>query len=87
MQFLQALTLYIAVLSVVVKELMFRITMRAGEKTGSTALKADAWHHRSDALSSIGSFVGILGARLGFTILDPIACIVICLMISKQPMK
>ena len=78
-----SIALYIAVLSVVVKEMMFRVTMRAGEKTGSTALKADAWHHRSDALSSIGSFVGILGARLGFTILDPIACILICLMIFQ----
>ena len=44
---------------------------------------ADAWHHRSDALSSIGAFVGILGARLGYPILDPIASIVICVMIAK----
>ena len=44
---------------------------------------ADAWHHRSDALSSIGSFVGVFGARLGFPILDPLACIVICFFILK----
>lgn len=44
---------------------------------------ADAWHHRSDALSSIGAFVGILGARLGFPILDPIASVGICLFILK----
>ena len=44
---------------------------------------ADAWHHRSDALSSIGAFVGIFGARLGYPILDPIASIVICVMIAK----
>ena len=44
---------------------------------------ADAWHHRSDALSSVGSFVGILGARLGFPVCDPIASILICIMIMK----
>ena len=44
---------------------------------------ADAWHHRSDALSSIGAFVGILGARQGYPILAPIASIVICVMIAK----
>ena len=42
---------------------------------------ADAWHHRSDALSSIGSFIGILGARMGYPTLDPLASVVICLMI------
>lgn len=42
---------------------------------------ADAWHHRSDALSSIGSFIGILGARMGYPLLDPIASVVICAMI------
>ena len=44
---------------------------------------ADAWHHRSDALSSIGAFVGILGARMGYPILDPLASVVICLFIGK----
>ena len=44
---------------------------------------ADAWHHRSDALSSIGAFAGILGARCGFPILDPVASLVICLFIAK----
>jgi cation diffusion facilitator family transporter len=47
------------------------------------SLKAEAWHHRSDALSSIGSFAGVLGARLGVPILDPVAAIVICLFIFK----
>ena len=50
-------------------------------KVKSDALLAGAWHHRSDALSSIGSFVGIFGARMGFPILDPLAGIVICVMI------
>lgn len=44
---------------------------------------AEAWHHRSDALSSIGAFAGILGARLGYPILDPIASVIICLFIGK----
>ena len=44
---------------------------------------ADAWHHRSDALSSIGSLIGIAGARLGFPILDPIASVIICIFILK----
>ena len=44
---------------------------------------ADAWHHRSDALSSVGSFVGIFGARLGFPVLDPVASVVICVFIVK----
>ena len=44
---------------------------------------ADAWHHRSDAMSSVGAFIGILGARLGFPILDPIASVAICVLIVK----
>ena len=46
-------------------------------------LMADAWHHRSDALSSVGAFIGILGARMGYPILDPIASVVICIFIGK----
>lgn len=44
---------------------------------------AEAWHHRSDALSSIGSFAGILGARLGYPVLDPVASAVIAIFILK----
>lgn len=78
-----ALALAAAVVSVVVKEWMFRYTKAAAEKLQSGALLADAWHHRSDALSSVGAFVGILGARLGFPVLDPAASVVICLFIGK----
>lgn len=78
-----ALALVAAVVSIVVKEGMYWYTRAAAKKIDSSALQADAWHHRSDALSSIGSFVGILGARLGFPILDPLACVVICLFILK----
>ena len=60
-----------AIVSIVTKEAMFWYTIRAARKINSGALSADAWHHRSDALSSIGSFIGILGARMGYGIMDP----------------
>lgn len=78
-----ALALAAAVVSIIVKELMFQYTKKNAKKIRSTALMADAWHHRSDALSSIGSFIGILGARLGFPICDPIASVIICIFIVK----
>ena len=78
-----ALALWAAVTSIVVKERMFHYTIHTAKKIKSGALKADAWHHRSDALSSVGSFAGILGARLGFPALDPVASVVICLFILK----
>ena len=78
-----ALALVAAVISIVVKEGMFWYTRFYGKKVDSTALLADAWDHRSDALSSVGSFIGILGARLGFPICDPLASVVICLFIVK----
>lgn len=75
------LALWAAVVSIIVKEAMFWYTRNAAKKINSGALMAEAWHHRSDALSSIGSFVGILGARIGYPVLDPIASLVICVMI------
>lgn len=77
------LALIAAIVSLAVKEWMFWYTRAAAKKINSGALMADAWHHRSDALSSVGAFVGILGARLGYPILDPIASVVICLFIAK----
>ena len=77
------LALIAAVVSIVVKEGMFWYTWLAAKKIDSSALKAEAWHHRSDALSSVGSFAGILGARLGFPALDPVASVIICLFILK----
>lgn len=78
-----ALALVAAVVSIVVKEWMFWYTRAAAKKISSGALMADAWHHRSDALSSVGAFVGILGARMGFPILDPLASVIICIFIIK----
>lgn len=77
------LALIAAIVSIAVKEWMYWFTRGAAKKINSGALMADAWHHRSDALSSVGSFVGIFGARMGFPILDPIASIVICFFIEK----
>ena len=77
------LALIAAAVSIVVKEGMFRYTRKAARATASDALMADAWHHRSDALSSIGALVGIAGARLGLPVLDPIASLLICGMIAK----
>lgn len=58
------------------------VTRTVAKKINSRALMADAWHHRSDALSSISAFVGILEARMGFLILEPIASVVICMFIG-----
>lgn len=76
-----------AVISIAVKEWMFRFTKRAAGRIKSGALMADAWHHRSDALSSVGAFAGILGARLGFPVLDPAAGLVICIFIEKAALE
>jgi cation diffusion facilitator family transporter len=75
--------MYAAILSIVVKEWMYRYTVKGAKKIESSALMADAWHHRSDAFSSIGTLVGIAGARMGYPILDPIASLVICILITK----
>lgn len=77
------LALIAAVVSIVSKEAMYWYTRAAAKQLGSSALMADAWHHRSDALSSVGSFAGILGARLGLPVLDPVASVVICIFILK----
>ncbi len=73
-----------AILSIVVKELMYRYTRRIGEEVKSDALIADAWHHRSDALSSIGSLIGIAAARYGFLFMDALSSLVICVLIIKS---
>lgn len=77
------LALVAAIVSIVVKEAMYWYTRAGAKKIDSGALMADAWHHRSDSLSSIGALIGIGGARLGFPILDPIASVVICVFIEK----
>lgn len=77
------LALAAAIISIIIKEIMFQYTNIAAKKINSGSLKADAWHHRSDAISSVGSLIGIIGARFGFPIMDPLASIIICLIILK----
>ena len=78
-----ALPLIVALISIGVKEYQYQITIRVAKRINSSSLKADAWHHRSDALSSIAAFVGIGGAMLGFKILDPIASIIVAIVVVK----
>lgn len=77
------LALVAAFISIVVKEWMYWYTVIAANKINSGALKADAWHHRSDALSSIGALLGIAGARMGYPYLDSVASIVISVLVMK----
>jgi len=72
-----------AVLSIVVKEWMYWYTIKVARKINSSSLKADAWHHRSDAISSIGSLIGIGFSMLGLVYMDTIASIIIAFVIIK----
>ncbi|MCL2195269.1 MAG: cation diffusion facilitator family transporter [Oscillospiraceae bacterium] len=81
------LALIAAVVSIGVKEGLFWYVRATAKKIDSGALMADAWHSRADGLSSIGSFVGILGAMLGFLIMDSVAALIICLFILKTAVK
>ena len=81
------LALIAAIVSIVVKEGMFQYTRHFARKIDSGALMADAWHHRSDALSSVGALIGIAGARLGFPLADPLASLVICIFIEKAAVE
>ena len=72
-----------AIVSIIVKEAMYWYTRSAAKKIRSDVLMADAWHHRSDSLSSIGAFIGILGSRMGYPVLDSIASVFICICILK----
>ena len=77
------LALIAAIVSIVTKECIFWYTKINAKKIDSSALMADAWHHRSDAFSSIGALIGIAGARIGFPIMDSIASLIIFGFIAK----
>jgi cation diffusion facilitator family transporter len=77
------LALLAAVISIVAKELMFWYTKINAKRIDSRALMADAWHHRSDAFSSVGALIGIVGARMGFPVMDSVASLVIFVFIAK----
>lgn len=81
------IALAVAIISIIAKEILFRYTIRRGKSLDSAAVTANAWHHRSDAISSLGTAVGIGGAIfLGqkFRVLDPIAAVVVSLFIIKS---
>ena len=77
------IALVASVLSIIGKEIMYWYTRYYAKLINSAAFMADAWHHRSDAFSSVGSLIGIGGAMLGFPVMDSIASVVICLFILK----
>lgn len=75
-----------AAISILGKELLYRYTIKAGEKINSSAVIANAWHHRSDAFSSIGTFIGIGGSIIlgaGWRLLDPLASVIVSIFIFK----
>jgi cation diffusion facilitator family transporter len=72
-----------AVFSILVNEGIFHYTRSVGEKINSPAIVANAWHHRSDAISSVAALIGILGAHFGYPVMDPLAGGVVALMILK----
>lgn len=81
-----AIALIAAIVSIIVKELLFRYTRLVGTTIDSSIVIANAWHHRSDALSSIGTLIGIGGAYFlddSWVILDPIAALIVALLICK----
>lgn len=78
-----SVALWTAALSIVVKEAMYQWTILVGRRINSPAVIAEAWHHRSDAFSSVASFTGILLARSGYPILDPIVAGVVALFVIK----
>ncbi len=72
------LAIVVAALSIVIKEALFRYTWFHAQRHDSSSLRADAWHHRSDALGTMGVLVGVAGARMGFPMLDSVASLMIC---------
>lgn len=81
------LALIVAIVSILSKEWLYRYTVRAGKKLDSQSVTANAWHHRSDAVSSLGTLIGISGAMFfgdRWRILDPIAAIVVSFLIIKS---
>ena len=77
------IALIAAIVSIIAKEILYQVTIRVGKKINSKVLEVNAWHHRSDALSSIAATIGIIGSMIGVRALDSIAAIVVALLIFK----
>ena len=84
---ISVLALWAAVASIVFKEVLYRATRRVGERMQSQVLIANAWHHRSDALSSVVALVGIGGSLLGWRVLDPLAGLVVAAMVAAMGVR
>ena len=81
------LALAAAVVSIVTKESLFWYTRGYAKRYRSTALHAEAWHQRSDALSSIGALIGIAGARMGVPVMEPVASVIIAVFILRAAVR
>ncbi|KAJ8547446.1 hypothetical protein K7X08_011032 [Anisodus acutangulus] len=81
------LALNVTILSIAVKEGLYWITKREGDRIGSGLIKANAWHHRADAVSSVVTLIGVGGSILGVRILDPLAGLVVAGMIMKAGLE
>ena len=81
------LAVWAAAISVVANEIMFRHSLCVGEQMDSPAMIANAWENRADVYSSLAVLVGVFGARIGFVVLDPIAAIIVGIMIAKNGLK
>jgi cation diffusion facilitator family transporter len=79
--------LVVVIFSIFANEFMFYYSVRVGKKIGSNSLIADGWHHRSDSFSSIAALVGVVGSMLGYSIIDPIAAIIVAIIIMKAGAK
>lgn len=77
------LPLIVAIISILINEYQFYITMKVAKKNNSSSLMADAWHHRSDSLSSIAVLIGVAGAIMGIKILEPISSIIVAIIVGK----
>ncbi len=77
------IALWMAGIAIIVKEALFHVTRMVGRRTGSRVLMANAWHHRSDAISSVAALLGIAGAQLGIPLMDPIAGMLVAGLIIK----
>jgi cation diffusion facilitator family transporter len=79
----EIITIWVALLSVLSKEVLYRYTLVYANRLNSSILKANAWHHRSDAISSIVVLIGIIGSMAGIPYLDTAAAVIVSMMITK----
>lgn len=77
------MALIVAVISILTKEFMFWYMKGKAKKISSDAIMAEAWHQRTDGIASVGSLIGVMGARMGYPVVDSLASIAICVLVIK----